>query len=93
MKNEFKKDEFIINTDKRKLDFKTIHNFLTNCYWSKGISMKFVKEAAKNSMCFGVYQNKKKLVMRELLQTLYTLLILRMYLLLRNTAAKDYPSC
>lgn len=61
MKNEFKKDEFIISTDKRKLDFKTIHNFLTNCYWSNGISMKLVRKAARNSICFGVYHGKKQI--------------------------------
>ncbi len=61
MINEFEKEKFIISTDKRKLDFKTIYNFLTNCYWSNGISMKLVRKAANNSICFGVYHRKKQI--------------------------------
>jgi len=61
MKNEFKKDEFTISTDKRKLNFRTTHNFLTNSYWSTGISLELVKKAAKNSICFGVYHRKKQI--------------------------------
>lgn len=61
MKNEFRKDDFVISTDKRKLDFRVIHNFLTNCYWSRGISMKLVRKAASNSICFGVYHKKEQI--------------------------------
>ncbi len=61
MKNEFRKDDFVISTDKRKLNFKTIHHFLTNCYWPNGISMKLVKKAARNSIGFGVYHKKEQI--------------------------------
>jgi N-acetylglutamate synthase-like GNAT family acetyltransferase len=57
----FKRTGYEISTDKHKLDFKVIHNFLTNCYWSPGISLLQVKKTAKNSICFGVYHNKKQI--------------------------------
>ena len=56
-----KRNGYEISTDKRKLDFKVIHNFLTNSYWSPGISLFQVKKAAQNSICFGVYHNKKQI--------------------------------
>lgn len=56
MKSEFKESSYIISTDKRKLQIKTIHNFLVNAYWSKGIKIERVKKAIRGSLCFGVYQ-------------------------------------
>ena len=56
MKSELKKSSYIISTDKRKLQIKTIHNFLVNAYWSKGIKIERVKKAIRGSLCFGVYQ-------------------------------------
>ncbi len=56
-----RRGEYLISTDKRKLNFNTTHNFLTNCYWSNGISMKLVRKAAGNSICFGVYHRKKQI--------------------------------
>jgi N-acetylglutamate synthase-like GNAT family acetyltransferase len=56
---EEKKDNYLISTDKAKLDFDIIYNFLTNCYWAKGISPETVKKSVENSECFGVYENEK----------------------------------
>lgn len=56
---EFKKENFLISTDKQKLDIKTIHTFLTNSYWSKGISVEKIIQSIENSLCFGLYDNKQ----------------------------------
>lgn len=53
---EEKKDGYIISTDKAKLDISAIYNFLTNCYWAKGIPLEVVKKSIENSECFGVYE-------------------------------------
>ncbi len=55
-----RKGNFIITTNKNKLNLKLIHNFLKDSYWAKGVPYGIVKTAVKNSLCFGVYDNKKQ---------------------------------
>ena len=58
---EFKKRNYLISTDKRKLQIKVIHNFLTNSYWDKGCSLEVVQKKIRNSYCYGLYHNKKQI--------------------------------
>lgn len=37
------------------MDLSVIHQYLTNSYWAKGISLDTVKESVDNSLCFGVF--------------------------------------
>jgi GNAT superfamily N-acetyltransferase len=50
--------EFVVSTDKSRLDLNVIHGFLTNCYWSKGIPREVVARAIEHSLCFGVYDGQ-----------------------------------
>ncbi len=53
---EFKKDNFIISTDKDLLDVNAIHTFLANqSYWAQGISRETVQKFIANSLVFGLY--------------------------------------
>jgi len=52
---EHRRDEFLVSTDRSRLDLNTIHNFLTNCYWAKGIPRETVARSIEHSLCFGVY--------------------------------------
>jgi len=45
-----------ISTDPARLDFNAIHAYLTRSYWSPGIPLAIVEKAARNSLCFGVYE-------------------------------------
>ena len=47
--------EFVISTDRTRLDLDAIHQFLTNCYWAKGIPREVVARSIEQSLCFGVY--------------------------------------
>lgn len=58
---EYRKDNFLITTNKEKLDLFTIHRLLTNSHWSKGITNDKVKNSIANSLCFGVYDGKKQI--------------------------------
>lgn len=61
MKTEsFIKDNYIISTDKSKLDISVIHNFLSTSYWAEDIPMKIIEKAIENSLCFGVYNGNKQ---------------------------------
>ena len=45
-----------ISTDTSRLDFEAVHAYLTRSYWSPGIPLATVEKAARNSLCFGVYE-------------------------------------
>jgi GNAT superfamily N-acetyltransferase len=52
---ESRRGEFLISTDRARLDLDVIHGFLSNCYWSKGVPREVVARANQHSLCFGVY--------------------------------------
>ena len=57
---EHRRGEFVISTDRARLDLDQIHKFLTNCYWAKGIPREVVARSIENSLCFGVYDSEGK---------------------------------
>jgi N-acetylglutamate synthase-like GNAT family acetyltransferase len=57
---EHRKGEFVVSTDHARLDLDVVHGFLTGCYWSKGISRERVARSIENSLCFGMYRDKKQ---------------------------------
>ena len=52
---ESRRGEFVISTDRARLDPDVIHRFLTNCYWAKGIPREVVERSIEHSLCFGIY--------------------------------------
>jgi ribosomal protein S18 acetylase RimI-like enzyme len=52
---EWRRDEFLISTDRARLDLDVIHGFLTKSYWAKGISRELVARSLEHSLCFGIY--------------------------------------
>ena len=53
---EIFKNEFIISTNKSKLDVDVIHNYLCNeSYWAKNIPVELVKKSIDGSCCFGLF--------------------------------------
>ena len=61
MKRNFRKGNYLISTDKSKLDIKVIHGYLTNSYWAKNRPLKISKLTIKNSLCFGLYFKDKQI--------------------------------
>jgi GNAT superfamily N-acetyltransferase len=56
---EHRRGECVISTDRARLDVDLIHNFLTNCYWAKGIPRGVVTNSIEHSLCFGVYDGSR----------------------------------
>jgi N-acetylglutamate synthase-like GNAT family acetyltransferase len=54
---EHRRGEFTITTDPTRLDLDVIYEFLTNCYWAKGIPREIVARSIEHSLCFGVYDS------------------------------------
>ncbi|HEX2683854.1 MAG TPA: GNAT family N-acetyltransferase [Ferruginibacter sp.] len=58
---EVTKNEFLISTDKQKLDVQLIVNYLSNeSYWAKNIPVHIVEKSIAGSLCFAVYEKKNE---------------------------------
>jgi GNAT superfamily N-acetyltransferase len=51
-------DGYNISTDKSKLDIEVIHDYLTQAYWSEGISRDIIQKSIDHSLVFGVYHHE-----------------------------------
>lgn len=61
MTNEWRRGEYIISTDKQRLDLTTIHAFLSTSYWAEGIPLETVQRAIEHSMAFGLYRDEQQI--------------------------------
>jgi GNAT superfamily N-acetyltransferase len=52
---ERRREEFVLSTDPSRLELETIHGFLTNSYWAKGIPKDVIAKSMEHSLCFGIY--------------------------------------
>jgi N-acetylglutamate synthase-like GNAT family acetyltransferase len=43
------------SSDIKDMDLNTIHRFISNSYWAKGIPLNTMEKAINNSLCFGVF--------------------------------------
>ena len=55
---EHRRGEFLISTNRARMDLDVVHGFLTNCYWAKGIPRDVVARSIEHSLCFGIYENE-----------------------------------
>jgi GNAT superfamily N-acetyltransferase len=58
---EHRRGQYLISTDKSKLDLEVIHTFLsTESYWAQGRPMEVVRASIDGSLCFGVYDGERQ---------------------------------
>lgn len=48
--------EYLVSTDRARIDVAAVHGFLTRAYWSRGIPEETLRRAIAGSLCFGVYR-------------------------------------
>jgi len=58
---EWKKDGYLLSTDRAKIGVAAVHQFLSHSYWAEGIPLELVKRSIDNSLSFGMY-NQQKLI-------------------------------
>jgi GNAT superfamily N-acetyltransferase len=51
---EWTKDDFLITTDKTKIDALYVHQFLSHSYWAEAIPIETVQRSIESSLCFSV---------------------------------------
>ena len=49
-----------VTTDRSRLDLDTIHGFLTESYWARGIPRETVARSMENSLCFGAFDGDRQ---------------------------------
>lgn len=52
---EHRRGDYVISTERARIDLDAVHGFLTNCYWAKGISRELVARSIEHSLSFGIY--------------------------------------
>jgi GNAT superfamily N-acetyltransferase len=53
---ERRRGEYIISTDKTRLDLAAVHGFLKDSYWAAGVPERVVRRSVEGSLAFGVYR-------------------------------------
>ncbi len=61
MTHEWRRGEYLISTDKSRLDLTLIHNFLTTSYWATGIPLEVVRRSVEHSLSFGLYKEDQQI--------------------------------
>lgn len=59
MIHEVEKEGVVASDDPERIDFATLHGFLTHAYWAKGISRELVEKSVRNSCSMGLYADKR----------------------------------
>lgn len=55
-------NEYLISTDKAKLNIEYIYHYLSKeSYWAKNIPMEIVQTSVEGSFCFGIYHQNKQI--------------------------------
>ncbi len=95
--------KFSISTDKKKIDIKMIHHYLSNSYWAKNIPVDTVKKSIEHSLCFGIYFVNKQVGFARVITDYTSFAYLADVFVLENQQGKglgkwlikeimDYPS-
>lgn len=59
---EYKRDGFVISTDRARLDVEAIQTFLAeDSYWARERTLEQTRTAIENSICFGVYDGERQI--------------------------------
>ena len=60
MPNEWRRGEYTITTDPKRIDLDVVHATLTASYWATGIPREVVERAVQHSLCFGAYLGNRQ---------------------------------
>jgi GNAT superfamily N-acetyltransferase len=61
MIESWERGEYLITTDRSRLDVALIHNFLSKeTYWAVGRSVEVVKRSFDSSLCFGIHKKTEQ---------------------------------
>jgi GNAT superfamily N-acetyltransferase len=61
MADELRRGDYLISTERARLNVNLIHDYLSNSsYWAVGRSIETVRRSIEHSLCFGIYKNDEQ---------------------------------
>ncbi len=60
MAEEWRRGEYVISTDRERIDVDVVHGFLAASYWAKGISRDIVARSIEGALTFGIYRDGRQ---------------------------------
>lgn len=57
---QFRREDYLITTDKSKIDIEYVHQFLGNTYWAKNIPLDTFQRCINGSICYSVFHLTKQ---------------------------------
>ncbi len=60
MADEWRRGNYVINTDPSMLDLDAVHGFLRRSYWASERPLETVKRSVEHSLNFGLFQEKER---------------------------------
>ena len=79
-----------ISTDGEEFDIPLIHQFLSESYWAKGISISTVRKAIANSLCFGGFLGTSQVAFGRAVTDLTRFAYLMDFFVLQEHRGKSY---
>ncbi|MCP4403732.1 MAG: GNAT family N-acetyltransferase [bacterium] len=70
---EYHKGRFRISTDKSLLDLDVIYSSLKSNYWADNVPQEVVRTAVENSLCFGMYDERKQIAFARIVTDFSTI--------------------
>jgi GNAT superfamily N-acetyltransferase len=57
---EWRSGEYVVSTDRSRLDLGVVHGYLKQSYWAEGVPLDVVRRSAENSLVFGMYRDAEQ---------------------------------
>lgn len=57
---EWVRGQFVISTDRARLDLDAVHQYISTSYWAAGMPRAVLDRAVENSLNFGVYDGQRQ---------------------------------
>lgn len=69
---EWTREDFVISTDRARLDIDVVHDYLSTSYWAKGMPREILQRAIENSLTFGIYRGEEQVGFGRVISDLAT---------------------
>jgi GNAT superfamily N-acetyltransferase len=57
---EWRSGEYVVSTDRSRLDLGVVHGYLKWSYWAEGVPLDVVRRSVENSLVFGMYRDAEQ---------------------------------
>ena len=57
---EWVRGEFVISTDRARLDLDAVYDYISTSYWAAGMPRDVLERAVENSLIFGIYEGPRQ---------------------------------